>query len=99
LSAMQTKDCWRTVKVSGRILLRHQELRLLQQHSIINRERSTKRSQDTKSKPNCICPVRLQIDFVDAFEQRGRRRRLFLAEQFSGPAIDVATIVKRHHLK
>src|SRR6185503_16489873 len=100
IAARQSEDCRRTIKNTCRTTLRNQKLRRVQQNSVIDSKRATKRSLQPETQANRVGPVRAQISLIDRRENvtRRNRRRIFLAKQVANPAKHVTAIVKRHDL-
>src|SRR5262247_417612 len=77
---------------SSRTTLRNQNLRRVQQETVIHRQCATERSLKTESQTDGVGPVRPQVLFVNRRDNISRRdhRRVFLSEQFANTAEDIA---------
>src|SRR6185503_2420802 len=96
---MQPEYSGRTVEPAWSTL-RNQELRRVQQKTIIDRQSTADRRLPAKPETNGMGPFRLQVLGLDKSENVAGRNRSWIAlpKQIANAPKDVAAVIKRHHL-
>src|SRR6266704_5523334 len=77
----------------------NQKLRRIQKESVINRQRATQRSLDTKAETDRVTPTHPEILGVQVFHEISRGRNWSRMKDVADAAEHVAAVVKRNGLQ